>query len=279
MPMQKQKKHAGLGWSLVGSLLVLPLLGLVYVSVVEQWRFPALFGDARFTLRHWQAFWNNGNGLRGGLGLSLLLSGSVALSAATAGFWMAGRVSRHPQRRFLLGLAYFPYLVAPVILGVLWQHWWVRFGWSGTFGGVFLAQWLFVFPYAVLFFAGFWNDRFRKLLFQARSLGAYRRKLWLGVVLPMGLPWLAVGLFQCFLLSWFEYGMTQLIGVGKVPTLTIRTVLFVQEANPHGAAVASLLMALPPLVLLGLNRSVFLRRVGGSGASAIPTDEPHAGRR
>jgi putative spermidine/putrescine transport system permease protein len=250
-------------WSLLGALFLLPLIGLVYLSVVEQWRYPALLSDARFTLRHWSSFWSNSSGLRAGLGLSLGLSGTVALSASMAGFWMAGRIARHAQRRWLFSLAYFPYLVAPVILGVLWQHWWARLGWSGTLWGVFLAQWLFVFPYAVLFFAGFWNEQFRKVLFQARSLGADRRRLWSDVVLPLGLPWLAVGLFQCFLLSWFEYGLTQLIGVGKVPTLTIRTVLFVQEANPHGAAVAGLLMAMPPLLLLLLNRSVFLRRVGG----------------
>jgi putative spermidine/putrescine transport system permease protein len=245
---------------LAGALLALPLLGLAYLSLVEAWRFPALGGEGLFTLRHWADTARGANGLLRSLGLSLLLSGGVALLAAGAGFALAGRIAAHPRRRALFALAYFPYLVAPVVLGALWQVWWVRLGWSGTLGGVLVAQLLFVLPYGVLFFAGFWNDRLRQLLLQARSLGASPVQAWWRVAWPMGRPWLVAGLFQCFLLSWFEYGLTRLLGVGKVPTLTVSVVRAVQEADPHAAAVAGLLMALPPLLLLAANRSVFFRR-------------------
>jgi putative spermidine/putrescine transport system permease protein len=250
--------------SLLGSLLLLPLLGLVYLSFVERWRYPQLLGDAAFTARHWAQTFRGDNGLLESLFLSLGLSGSVALLATVFGFLISQRVAAHPQRRFLLALAYFPYLVAPVILGALWQVAWVRLGWSGDWYGVVFAQVLFVFPYGVLYFAGFWNERLKNTLFQARTLGAGSAEVWKRVLWPIGRPWLATGFFQCFLLSWFEYGLTRLIGVGKVPTLTIRTVLFVQEADPHGAAVASILMGLPPLLLLFLNRGVFFRRPGWS---------------
>jgi putative spermidine/putrescine transport system permease protein len=241
------------------ALLILPMAVLVYLSLQQAWRFPRLF-SGEWTLQHWAATLQGQNSLLSSLGISLLLSGSVALLAAVSGFIVSAAVMQQKHARRWLSLAYFPYLIAPVVFAAMLQFYFVRFAWSGTPGGVVLAQYLFVFPYAVLFFSGFWTDRMRRLTAQARTLGASTREVWLRVLWPLGRPVLAMGLFQCFLLSWFEYGLTRLLGVGKVHTLTIQTVLYVQEANPHLAAVASLLMIVPALLLLFLNRQLLLRK-------------------
>jgi putative spermidine/putrescine transport system permease protein len=52
------------------------------------------------------------------------------------------------------------------------------------------------------------------------------------------------------LISWFEFGFTNFIGVGKVQTLTIKVYQFVLEANPYLAALASCLLLFPPILLL-----------------------------
>ena len=57
-----------------------------------------------------------------------------------------------------------------------------------------------------------------------------------------------------------RYGITQLIGIGKVDTLTIRVMQFVREANPYLAAVTSCLMIAPPLLLLAINKKAFLKK-------------------
>jgi putative spermidine/putrescine transport system permease protein len=67
--------------------------------------------------------------------------------------------------------------------------------------------------------------------------------------------------FQTFLFSWFEFGLTNMIGVGKVQTLTVRVYGFLQEANPFLAAVSSLLLMIPPFVLLLINRHFVYRKV------------------
>lgn len=243
-------------------LFVFPLLLLAYLSLQQAWRFPRLV-SGEWTLQHWAATLQGHNSLLSSMGLSLLLSGSVALLAATSGFAVSGAVMQQKRARRWLSLAYFPYLIAPVVFAAMLQFYFVRMGWSGTLGGVVLAQYLFVFPYAVLFFSGFWTDRMRNLIAQARTLGASSREVWLRILWPLGRPVLAMGLFQCFLLSWFEYGLTRLLGVGKVQTLTIQTVLYVQEANPHLAAVASLLMIVPAMLLLLINRQLLLRKTSG----------------
>jgi putative spermidine/putrescine transport system permease protein len=49
--------------------------------------------------------------------------------------------------------------------------------------------------------------------------------------------------------------------VGKVETLTILVYRYISEANPYLAALAGLLLLIPPLVLLFVNRSFFIQNV------------------
>jgi putative spermidine/putrescine transport system permease protein len=79
------------------------------------------------------------------------------------------------------------------------------------------------------------------------------------VLLPLSREVLQLGFLQTFLLSWFQYGLTLLIGAGKVQTLTLRVYSLVGEANPAYAAVASCLLVAPPAVLLLLNRRLLAR--------------------
>ncbi len=246
-------------------LLVLPLCSLIYLSLQSSWRFPALLQAPDW--RHWSQTLGGQNALLDSLLLSFGLSASVAALAGLSGFGASALVSGSSSRRWL-SASYFPYLIAPVIFAAMLQYYFVRAGLSGSLRGVVLAQLLFVFPYAVLFYSGFWTPRVRKLMAQARTLGAGRAAVLRRILWPMSRPWIAMGLYQCFLLSWFEYGLTRLIGVGKVPTLTIQTLYYVQEGNPHLAAVASLLMVLPTTALLLLNRQVLFRRLDAADLKA-----------
>jgi putative spermidine/putrescine transport system permease protein len=240
-------------------LLLLPFFALLYVSLQSAWRYPALWSEEA-GLQHWSQGLRSGEGLLGSLGLSLLLSISVALVCTALGFAVSGAIAGRPRPRRWLALAYLPYLIAPVVLAAMLQVYFVRLGWSGTLTGVLLAQLLFVFPYAVLYFSGFWTARLKHTLLTARTLGAGRLQVLTRVLWPMGRNTLLMGAFQCFLLSWFEYGLTRLIGVGAVPTLTLRTLNYVQEGNPHLAAVASLLMVVPAALLIVLNRRFLFSR-------------------
>ncbi len=245
-----------------GVFLVLPVLVLVLVSLVTNWGYPSLFGEG-ITLSNWVTTVGGG----GELARSFLTSASMSLGIAAAstatGFWVGRSIMYHPWRRTLISFAYYPYLIAPVVLGVLWRFFFLQGNLTGTIGGVMLAQFLFVFPYAILFFSGFWTQKVRDLEHQASTLGASPGQIIRQVLLPTARPFLVVCFFQCFLISWFEYGITQVIGIGKVPTLTVRTMQFVNEANPYYAGVAACLMVLPLILLLLVNRRIFARNEMG----------------
>jgi putative spermidine/putrescine transport system permease protein len=71
---------------------------------------------------------------------------------------------------------------------------------------------------------------------------------------PVSKPVLLLCFFQTFLISWFEYGLTSVIGLGQVRTLTIALYQYIGEANQYVAALAGCLVCLPPLLLLWLNQ-------------------------
>ena len=92
------------------------------------------------------------------------------------------------------------------------------------------------------------------------TLGGNTWQTYTRVLLPMAKGALLVCFFQTFLISWFEYGLTRLIGVGKVQTLTLKVFQYVNEANIFYAALASILLAMPPILLLWINKKfVFVK--------------------
>lgn len=240
---------------LPGTFVLLPLVLIVFLSLVSRWSYPSVFGE--LDLSHWAKFLQGSGSLSGSFLLSLGISSFIALVATAFGYWMSKLLYRHAGSRSLLRFAFFPYLIAPVVLGAMLQFYFVRWGLSGSIAGVVIAQLLFVLPFAVLMMSGFWSDANLAYADQARTLGSSEWQLDRSVLLPMARPFLFITFLQSFLISWFEYGITHLISVGKVPTLTIKVMHFIKEADPHQAALAAVLMVIPLMILLVINQRLF----------------------
>lgn len=244
---------------IVPLFVVLPLISIIYLSLVSVWTFPDLL-DAQFTGKVWGGLFTGNAALLASFGLSLFISGTLAVVATAFGYFISKFLLFELRKRSWIQLAFYPYLIAPVILGAMLQFYFVRWGLTGTVAGIMIAQAFFILPYSVLLLSTFWTEQLRQLAFQAYSLGANSQQVNREILFPMAKPWLLLSLVQCFLISWFEYGMTQLIGVGKINTLTISTMRYVKEADPHQAALSACLMIIPVLIILVINQRLFRKR-------------------
>jgi len=240
--------------------IVLPFLAVMYLSLVSKWIFPDLW-RATFTLQYWAALFAGENTLLESLYLSVSLAITLSVTATVFGFWMSKLILFRQQVAPWLQLAFYPYLIAPVILGVMLQYYFIRLGLSGSFFGVILAQSFFILPYSVLLFSSFWSHNVKSTVFQAVTLGASEAQVSRKIILPMARPWFVLSLVQCFLISWFEYGITQVIGVGKVQTLTIKTMHFIKEANPHQAALSAMVLIIPVAILFTISYRILKQRL------------------
>jgi putative spermidine/putrescine transport system permease protein len=240
-------------------LVVFPALVLLWLSLAKEIGYPSFF-DSSFTFDFWKNVFTGGEGLLKSLLWSLGIAFFVAMVSTVFGFIISKKMASSDFGQRSLQLAYLPYLIAPVVLGAMLQFYFTRLGCTGSVIGVMMAQLIFIMPYAVLVFSGFWTPHIKQLAFQATTLGASNHYVLRHIVLPVARSWFFLTFSQCFLISWFEYGITELIGVGKVQTLTIKSMVYVKESSPQYGAVAACMMIIPVLLLFVINSRVFLKK-------------------
>ncbi|MEA1786429.1 ABC transporter permease subunit [Arenibacter sp. GZD96] len=249
--MKLNWKHLVLALAI--GLILFPFVYMVFLSLLSDWRFPDL-KPTYFGLKNWHMVLGSEVGLLQSFLSSVLISLSVAVAATSMGFLISKAVFYHPKKRILTLFAYFPYILAPVVFAACLSYFFLKLGLFGNMAGVILAQFSIAFPYALLFFSSFWNTTIKNYEDLATTLGSNPCQRLTKVVLPLAKGLLLICFFQTFLVSWFEFGLTSIIGIGKVQTLTIKVFLFIKEANYHYGALSCCLLIFPPVVLLYLNK-------------------------
>ncbi len=240
------------------AVCIIPISILLLLSFSKNWAFPALLAD-RFSAMAWDDLFSGGNDIRHSLLLSILIAIIVAVTATTIGFFVSKTIAYHSYRRQLLFLAYLPFVLSPVILALCLKFYFIKLSLAGTVAGVILAQLIVAIPYSIIFFSGFWNQKIKLFEQVVNTLGGSHIIALTKVIIPLSKPLLLVCFFQCFLISWFEYGLTSVIGYGKIQTLTIKVYQFLTEANIFYAALSCCLLIVPPVLLLWINKSIFLK--------------------
>ena len=229
-------------------VFVLPWVFLMLLSLATSWIYPQILPE--FNL---EGLVNvlPGKTLMQSIALSLF----AGVFSTSIGFFLAKR--EKPSIWTFL-----PYFVAPVILGAGLHYFFILLGLSGTYPGVFFGQILILSPFAFLFFSPFWTGRWKMLESTSIALGASPFYTFKKVLLPMSILPILTCLFQCFLYSWFDYGLTSIIGEGKVKTMTIFVFQSMKEGNLFAAAKASFLLTLPPLILFWINKKFIFTQIG-----------------
>ena len=257
-----------IAWLLSG-VLIAPLCLLVLLSLTRHWTWPALL-PTEWQTQQWRDLFADPQGLGVIVLRSLAMGNGVAVLATALGFATSRSVARHAHQDMLMVLLHTPFAISPVVLGVSLLYTFLKLHLAGHIVGVMLAHLMFAYAYAVILLSGFWNPRVQSLVELAVLLGADRRQVWMKVLIPLARPLLAVCFLQTFLISWFDYALTLLIGGGHVATLTISLYQYLSSGDIRLAATCGLLLLAPPLVALGFNRRLLsatvATRLEASGA-------------
>jgi putative spermidine/putrescine transport system permease protein len=248
---------------------LLPLGYLALLSVADHWPTHA-FLPRSWTLERWRM--HSEPGLWRTALHSLWLALFVATASTATAFFVSRAIAESRWRGLWLGMAHLAFGFSPVILGACLAWFVIRIGWSGRFAGVAWAQVSVAHAFAVVVLQGLWTPDRRALVDTARTLGARPEHVWWWVLWPTCRPLVLVCWAQTFFYSWMQYGLTLTLGAGKVQTLPLQVYDYVFEADPGYAAVAALVLIVPPFLLLlvdhGRGPVAWLRR-GPNG--------PHAG--
>lgn len=239
----------------VCALFALPFAYLALLSLATQWFYPGLLPNG-LTFLHW-------TGLHAGffsaLAYSCLFALTIGILSTLAGFLSAQYIAGHPWRRWALVLAYLPYAFSPVIYAHCIKFFFLVSNLAGQVTGVMLAQFILCYPFAFLLFFRHFDADLRAMEDLSATLGASRTATFFRVLLPVSKDALRLCFAQTFLISWFDYGLSSVIGLGQVRTLTVLTYQYIGEANTYLAAVTACMICFPPLLLLWLNQRFVFR--------------------
>ena len=233
--------------------IVFPIGFLAVLSLGRNWPYPKVFPKS-LSLENWSFLQQSDSELWQTFLLSLLISITVATATTALAFVTSKQLAQSKYRNKLMLLAYIPYVLSPVILAATLQFYFIYASLSGSVAGVLLAQVFIAYPFAVIILNNFWNHKIKSMEELSRTLGSSSWQTFKKVLIPVSKNALLLCFFQTFLISWFEFGLTNLIGVGSVQTLTVKVFNYVNEANIFYAALASCLLIVPPMILIWLNK-------------------------
>ena len=237
------------------------LVGLGLFSLAGFWRFPEVLPQM-LTLDHWQ---RSGPMLSTPL-INTALIGLVSTALATALVLatLENEQRQHTQPKRALWLLYLPLLVPQIafLFGLVVAA--ESLGIRPQPSLVVAGHLLFVLPYVYLSLAETYRRLDPRWLKVARSLGVSRSAAFWRVRLPLLLAPLLTAFAVGLAVSLGQYLPTQLLGAGRVTTVTTEAVALASGSNRRLIGVWALVQAGLPLVgfmlALGVPRLLAARR-------------------
>lgn len=239
------------------------LVGLGLFSLAGFWRFPELLPQM-LTLDHWQ---RSGPSLVTPL-INTALIGliSTAIAAALVIATLENEHRQHIQPKRALWLLYLPLLVPQIafLFGLIVAA--ESLGVRPQLGLVIAGHLLFVLPYVYLSLAETYRRLDPRWLQVACSLGVSRSAAFWRVRVPLLLAPLLTAFAVGLAVSIGQYLPTQLLGAGRVTTVTTEAVSLASGSNRRLIGVWALVQAGLPLIgfmlALGLPRLLGTHRRG-----------------
>lgn len=232
------KRLALLVLATTGLCILLPVMLLLLWSVTARWPWPELL-PARYTLRTVREL------LFGSADLSRLLLSSIGLAGGTALLSTAVAVLTARATEFypfrgkglvrLCGLL--PLLIPGTVFSIGIHLVLLRLGLADTVAGVLLVHTVVALPYCITIMGDVTRAVGKGLEEQAALLGAGPFRAFFLVTLPRLLPGVLSCMSMAFTLSYSQYFSTLIVGGGRVRTLALVMVPYIQGGDRALASV------------------------------------------
>jgi len=234
------KKHSA--WKLIlacaALCILLPALQLVLWSVAERWPWPGLMPES-YTLRTVKELLFGSANLPKLLLSSIFLGLCVAVLGTLVGIVTARATELYCFRgkQLVRFGAFLPLLVPGTVFAMGIQITLIRLGLSDTLAGVVLVHLIAAVPYCITIMTdvtGAVGNRYEQ---QALVLGAGPLRAFFHGSLPSLLPGILASVSMGFTLSYSQYFTTLMAGGGRVRTLALVLIPYIQSGDRALSAV------------------------------------------
>lgn len=212
--------------------IFLPMAVLLVWSAAERWPWPLLLPE-NWSLRTVREL------LFGSASLPALLFSSIllALAVAVLGTVIAIMTARatelgsFPGKRLVYAASLLPLLVPGTVFAMGIQITLIRLGLSDTIPGVIIVHLVAALPYCISIMTDVTRAVGGALEEQAMVLGARPARAFFLATLPQLLPGVLSSMSMGFILSYSQYFTTLLVGGGRVRTIALVMVPYIQSGD------------------------------------------------
>jgi putative spermidine/putrescine transport system permease protein len=242
---------------LVVALLVFmvgPIVWLGLRAFSGLWRYPQLL-PTQWTVNGWSQVFHDPN-LSHSMKLSFEFASVVTVLSAAICLPAAFAFSRYsfPGRRFLLVSLFAVNAFPKIGLYISMAGVFYSLNLMGTFLGVVIVQLIGTIVFMTWIPAAAFGSIPRSLEEAARDVGAGPLRVFFRVTFPLAAPAILVAMILSFLASFDEAQGTFLVGIPNYITMPTEMYTLVLNYPEQVAAVFSILLAIPSVVLMSLAR-------------------------
>jgi len=243
--------------ALVACWIAIPAIQILLWSVAERWPWPGLLPES-LSLRTAKEL------LFGSAKLPRLLLSSITLGLTVAclGTLVGVLTARATELYQFRGKglvtfgAFLPLLVPGTVFAMGIQITLIRLGLSDTVAGVVLVHLIAAVPYCITIMTDVTRavgDRYEQ---QAMVLGAGPFRAFLEGTLPSLLPGILSSMSMGFVLSYSQYFTTLLVGGGRVKTIALVLIPYIQSGDRALSSIYCVAFVLSALVVFHLFESL-----------------------
>ena len=222
--------------------IVFPFLVLILLSFSERYTWPGIL-PGNYSLRAIRSILFQRKALFLNCLFSIFFSVMVSLCTIMAAYCTAKWKSEHKESIFL------PFMIPSSVFAMGAQILFLRLPFKNAYLSVFLSHVLYSLPYATSYLTEGMRNNIKRLEEQGRVFGASGFYLLFKVTIPLLFPYLIPAFMMSFILSMSQYILTVLLGGGKLKTLSLIMVPFIQSGERNLASVYGLLFLLSSFLL------------------------------
>ena len=248
--------------------ILLPGTLLLLWSAAARWSWPSLLPES-WSVRTVHELLFGSQNLWRLLGSSVALGGGAAGLSTLVGLLTARAVALYdfPGKGLVRLAGALPLLIPGTVFAVGIHLVLLRLGLADTLTGVLLVHVMAALPYSIAILTDVTAALGGALEEQAAVLGAGPVKAFFAVSLPELTPGILSSLSMAFILSYSQYFTTLMVGGGRVKTLALVLVPYIQGGDRSLASVYALAFTGSALVVFALFEALIRRWQRGGGAA------------
>lgn len=243
-------------------IILLPALVILVWTVTARWPWPGLLPES-YTLRTLEELLFGSSNLWEILWSSVILAAAVAVLGTIIALMTARatEIYKIKGRKLISSVSILPLLVPGTVFAMGIQVTLIRMHLNDTLTGVVIVHLVAALPYCITIMMDMTAAVGNKLEEQAAVLGAKPMRGFLDVTLPQLLPGILSSASMAYIISYSQYFTTLMAGGGKIKTLALVMVPYIQSGDRALASIYAVVFVGSALIVFFIFEAIIHKLV------------------